>query len=163
MGLLNDPLGERLPDELWRQAAPEAEAELGGNDPKSIKSNYEFPADLIRHCEQEALEAVAADTAGLVRAVLRASGHAELVAERDIAWASNAGLTTDVLALRAKNAELVAALEGVVNDVQAWCDAIEKNGASWDDWDDHYKNFAYRGGLKRALAALAAARHKQGS
>jgi hypothetical protein len=89
--------------------------------------------------------------------------NAELVAERDIAWASNAGLTTDVLALRAKNAELVAALEGVVNDVQAWCDAIEKNGASWDDWDDHYKNFAYRGGLKRALAALAAARHKQGS
>jgi hypothetical protein len=80
MGLLNDPLGERLPDELWRQAAPEAEAELGGNDPKSIKSNYEFPADLIRHCEQEALDAVASDTAGLVRAVLRASGYAELVA-----------------------------------------------------------------------------------
>ena len=128
MGLLNDPLGERLPDELWRQAAPEAEAELGGNDPKSIKSNYEFPADLIRHCEQEALEAVAADTEGLVRAVLRASGYAELV----------------------------AALEGMVNDVQAWCDAVEK-GTGWDDWDDHYKNFAYRGGLKRARAALAAA------
>jgi hypothetical protein len=84
MGLLNDPLGERLPDELWRQAAPEAEAELGGNEAykeaKSIKSNYEFPADLIRHCEQEALEAVAADTADLVRAVLSASGYAELVA-----------------------------------------------------------------------------------
>jgi hypothetical protein len=84
MGLLNDPLGERLPDELWRQAAPEAEAELGGNEAykeaKSIKSNYEFPADLIRHCEQEALDAVASDTAGLVRAVLRASGYAELVA-----------------------------------------------------------------------------------
>jgi hypothetical protein len=40
----------------------------------------EFPADLIRHCEQEALEAVASDTEGLVRAVLRASGYAELVA-----------------------------------------------------------------------------------
>jgi hypothetical protein len=41
----------------------------------------------------------------------RASNHAELVAERDIAWASNAGLTTDVLAIRAQNAELVAALK----------------------------------------------------
>jgi hypothetical protein len=40
----------------------------------------EFPDDLIRHCEQQALEAVASDTAGLVRAVLRASGYAELVA-----------------------------------------------------------------------------------
>lgn len=84
MGLLGDPLGERLPDELWRQAAPEAEAELGGNEAykeaKSVKSNYEFPDDLIRHCEQEALDAVASDTAGLVRAVLRASGYAELVA-----------------------------------------------------------------------------------
>jgi hypothetical protein len=84
MGLLGDPLGERLPDELWRQAAPEAEAELGGNEAykeaKSVKSNYEFPDDLIRHCEQEALEAVAADTGGLVRAVLRASGYAKLVA-----------------------------------------------------------------------------------
>jgi hypothetical protein len=40
----------------------------------------EFPDDLIRHCEQEALEAVAADTAGLVRAVLRASRYADLVA-----------------------------------------------------------------------------------
>jgi hypothetical protein len=88
--------------------------------------------------------------------------NAELVAERDIAWASNTGLTTDVLALRAQNAELVAALEGVVNDVQAWCDAIEKNGTSWDDWDDHYKNFAYRGGLVRARAALAAAGQKTG-
>ena len=40
----------------------------------------EFSDDLIRHCEQKALEAVAAGTADLVRAVLRASGYAELVA-----------------------------------------------------------------------------------
>jgi hypothetical protein len=44
----------------------------------------EFPDDLIRHCEQQALEAVASDTAGLVRAVLRASGYAELVAALEL-------------------------------------------------------------------------------
>lgn len=43
----------------------------------------EFSDDLIRHCEQKALAAVAAGTADLVRAVLRASGHAELVAALD--------------------------------------------------------------------------------
>ncbi len=64
--------------------------------------------------------------------------------------------------LRAQNAELVAALEGVVNDVQAWCDAVER-GTGWDDWDHYYKNFAYRGGLVRARAALAAAGQPQGS
>ena len=40
----------------------------------------EFPDGLIHHCEQVALDAVASDTGGLVRAVLSASGYAKLVA-----------------------------------------------------------------------------------
>jgi hypothetical protein len=200
----------------------------------------EFSDDLIRHCEQEALGAVAADTADLVRAVLSASGYAELVAsrdewtniavqrgleledshgrnaelvaalkealewrsrdmpisvamrfaalaaagvkpgaeaeckelrtqnaklvaERDIAWASNAGLTTDVLALRAQNAELVAALEfyarGTANT------AHKSDPEDWEvkDYSDgSTRSIAIKFG-ERARSALAAAGHKQGS
>lgn len=25
-----------------------------------------------------------------------------------------------------------------------WCVAVELNGASWDDWDEHYKNASFR-------------------
>jgi hypothetical protein len=107
----------------------------------------EFSDALISHCEQQALEAVAADTAGLVRAVLSASGYAELVAERDIAWASNAGLTTDVLDLRAKNAELVAALE-----------KIALRHEEFPEKRDGYGSMA----VMIARAALAAAGHKRG-
>jgi hypothetical protein len=77
MGLINDSLGERLPDELWRQAAPEAErfiheasideieAELGGNeaykeagyDLKSITSNYSLES--IKGLEAQNAELVA--------------------------------------------------------------------------------------------------------
>jgi hypothetical protein len=116
----------------------------------------EFPDNLIRHCEQEALEAVAADTADLVRAVLSASGYAKLVAERDIAWASNAGLTTDVLALRAKNAELVAALEEARKRILD-C----RDHAMFSSKDTVVKHVAEL--LPRIDAALAAAGHKQGS
>jgi hypothetical protein len=79
----------------------------------------EFPDDLIRHCEQQALEAVASDTAGLVRAVLRASEHAELVAaledERDRGARFRSVIdiaNREVSALRAQNAELVTAARG---------------------------------------------------
>ena len=51
--------------------------------------------------------------------------------------------------------EVREVLEGLVRDVQDWVDAIDNNGTGWDDWDEHYKNFAYRGGLTRAHALLA--------
>ena len=25
-----------------------------------------------------------------------------------------------------------------------WCVAVSENGAGWDDWDEHYKNAAFR-------------------
>jgi hypothetical protein len=58
--------------------------------------------------------------------------------------------------LTAERDRLREALEMMVNGVQEWCEAIEKNGTSWDDWDEHYKNFAYRGGLDKAREALKA-------
>ncbi len=31
-----------------------------------------------------------------------------------------------------------------------WCVAVDRNDASWDDWDDHYKDAMYRDGPLRA-------------
>lgn len=41
-----------------------------------------------------------------------------------------------------------------------WCVVVEMNGSSWDDWDEHYKDAAYRDGPLRQLLdkALTAAR-----
>jgi hypothetical protein len=54
----------------------------------------------------------------------------------------------------AREKALREALEGVVHDVQEWCSAVERD-SSWDGWDEHYKDFAYRGGLDAARAALS--------
>lgn len=51
---------------------------------------------------------------------------------------------------------LAKALEDIMRYTQEWCDAIENNGTSWDDWDDHYKHFAYHGGFVQAKETLAA-------
>jgi hypothetical protein len=32
-----------------------------------------------------------------------------------------------------------------------WCVAVDINGTGWDDWDEHYKEAAYRPGLLREL------------
>lgn len=42
----------------------------------------------------------------------------------------------------------------------AWCVAVDRNGAGWDDWDEHYKDAMYRPGPLRALldAAIQAER-----
>jgi hypothetical protein len=53
-------------------------------------------------------------------------------------------------------AKACEALESIISNVQAWCTAIEENGASWDDWDEHYKGFAHHGGLDYYRNALAA-------
>ena len=43
-----------------------------------------------------------------------------------------------------------------------WCHAIDKNGTGWDDWDEHYKDAAYRPGPLRELidAQLAELRER---
>lgn len=30
-----------------------------------------------------------------------------------------------------------------------WCVAVEQNGSGWDDWDEYYKDAAYREGPLR--------------
>ena len=36
-----------------------------------------------------------------------------------------------------------------------WCDAVRDKGTGWDDWDDYYKNAAFRPGPLRALIDAA--------
>jgi len=70
--------------------------------------------------------------------------------------ASSAEYTREMGARHAATMEEVREVLGVlIGDVQAWVDAVDNNGTSWDDWDYHYKNFAYNGGLDRARALLA--------
>ena len=49
-----------------------------------------------------------------------------------------------------------------VSMLAEWCVAVEVNGTSWDDWDEHYKDAMYRPGPLRKLldAAIAAANDK---
>lgn len=32
--------------------------------------------------------------------------------------------------------------------IRNWCEAIDKNGTSWDDWDEYYKDAYYRDNTK---------------
>jgi hypothetical protein len=45
------------------------------------------------------------------------------------------------------------ALQGLIHDVQEWCEAVEGD-SSWDGWDDHYKALYWNGGLDTYRAAL---------
>lgn len=42
--------------------------------------------------------------------------------------------------------------------LSAWCVAVDRNGTGWDDWDERYKDAAYRPGPLRALLDAEIAR-----
>ena len=56
--------------------------------------------------------------------------------------------------------ELVKERDIAIAMLAAWCVAVDENGTGWDDWDEHYKDAAYRPGPLRKLldAAIAAER-----
>jgi hypothetical protein len=41
-----------------------------------------------------------------------------------------------------------------------WCVSVDMNGSGWDDWDEHYKDAAYRPGPLRVLLDEAIAKEK---
>ena len=43
----------------------------------------------------------------------------------------------------------------------AWCVAVDQNGTGWDDWDEHYKDAAYRPGPLRERLNKAIAEAKE--
>lgn len=67
----------------------------------------------------------------------------------------------EALRLRAEKAE--AERDEAINMLAAWCVAIERNGAGWDDWDEHYKNASHRPCSIRALIDSAIAKEKKGA
>lgn len=40
--------------------------------------------------------------------------------------------------------QLQECLRESIKMLAKWCVAVDKNGTSWDDWDEHYKNASYR-------------------
>ena len=58
---------------------------------------------------------------------------------------------------------ITAERDAAIEMLAEWCVAIQVNGTGWDDWDDYYKDAAYRPGLLRKLldAAIAAATAKR--
>lgn len=39
--------------------------------------------------------------------------------------------------------------ETALNMLAQWCNAVNYNGTGWDDWDEYYKDAAYREGPLR--------------
>lgn len=81
-----------------------------------------------------------------------------LKAELEVERAENASLESDVswhendeAKMSARITELEQALhdrsserDTAIGMLADWCVAVELNGASWDDWDEHYKNASFR-------------------
>jgi len=40
-------------------------------------------------------------------------------------------------------------LDEALRMLAEWCVSIQKNGTGWDDWDEYYKDAAYRPGPLR--------------
>lgn len=63
--------------------------------------------------------------------------------------------------------ELTLQRDAAIKILAEWCDAIDRNGGGWDDWDEHYKDALYRKTnppelrmmLDNAIAAEAAKRN----
>lgn len=95
--------------------------------------------------------------------------HGELVTELATAY----GETTAAFIAAANPAtirSLLAELDEARRDADIaigmlaeWCVAVDVNGTGWDDWDEHYKNAAYRPGplRERLDAAIDAMKEQQ--
>jgi hypothetical protein len=62
-------------------------------------------------------------------------------------------------------ATLTEQRDSAIAMLAAWCVAVDQNGTGWDDWDEHYKDAAYRPGPLRELidAAMAQVRAEGGA
>lgn len=58
---------------------------------------------------------------------------------------------------KAEAARLRAERDEAVRMLAGWCVAVRKGGTGWDDWDDFYKDAAYRECGIRALLDSAIA------
>ena len=77
---------------------------------------------------------------------LKASNAIEMTKEISV-------LQAEIAALR-KDADL---LPMAIMHLAEWANAVQVNGSGWDDWDEHYKDAAYRPGPLRELIDKAMA------
>lgn len=50
----------------------------------------------------------------------------------------------ELIDARERIASLEAKLDCATYMLASWCEAIEHNGTGWDDWDEYYKDAAFR-------------------
>lgn len=69
---------------------------------------------------------------------------------------------TEALSAQAAELEALRAQRDIAIDMLAhWCEAVDTNGTGWDDWDEHYKDAAYRPTPIRELINAARAALKE--
>lgn len=69
---------------------------------------------------------------------------------------------TKAVAAQAAELEALRAQRDIAIDMLAhWCEAVDTNGTGWDDWDEHYKDAAYRPTPIRELINAARAALKE--
>lgn len=66
----------------------------------------------------------------------------------------------ELAALRAKLQAAEAERDAAVFMLAEWCVCVELNGSGWDDWDECYKDAAYRPGPLRELLDAEIAKRK---
>ena len=57
----------------------------------------------------------------------------------------------EIKKLRAENERLRAERDEAVTLLAEWCHAVDSGGASWDEWDNHYKQARWGKGILRSL------------
>lgn len=66
----------------------------------------------------------------------------------------------EIRELRAKIQAAEAERDAAVFMLAEWCVCVELNGSGWDDWDECYKDAAYRPGPLRELLDAEIAKRK---
>ena len=106
-----------------------------------------------------------------IAALLSAHQKAEAIARRLYPAADAEFLLAEYMAAQmdrqiegaiSENEQLRRDLDVAIGMLAAWCVAVDVNGTGWDDWDEYYKDAAYRPGpLRERLDAAIAEVRKQ--
>jgi hypothetical protein len=72
-------------------------------------------------------------------------------------------LNAELDTLRKENEQLRLQRDDAIKMLAEWCVAVSENGASWDDWDEYYKNAMYRPCFLRELLDAAIKEELQNS
>lgn len=107
--------------------------------------------EAIKHAEQSKSNGICSTSGKALVALLDALNEAN----KEIALlhqeSSNSGEEWAVLLRKER--------DSAINMLAGWCAAITHNGTGWDDWDEWYKEAAYRPCFLRVVLDEAIAKH----